>query len=123
MKNVTWSQRLWTQAKKWADYLARNNKFHHESSNPGNLFLSPGQPADPCARAVKYFYLEEKYYNYKKPQYYRAAGHFTQVRKIANKKFHRHPKLTISTYAQWSVLILQTLNRLIVAYIKRRKIN
>ena len=30
--------------------------------------------------AVKLFYSEEKYYNYKKPQYYKAAGHFTQVK-------------------------------------------
>jgi len=29
--------------------------------------------------AVKLFYSEEKYYNYKKPQYYKAAGHFTQL--------------------------------------------
>ncbi|XP_015755316.1 PREDICTED: Golgi-associated plant pathogenesis-related protein 1-like isoform X2 [Acropora digitifera] len=77
--NVTWSDNLWLQAKTWAEYLAKENKFQHDPKQPGNLFLSPGQPIDPCATAVKYFYMEEKYYNYSNPHFSLRTGHFTQV--------------------------------------------
>lgn len=59
--------------------MAKENKFQHEPKQPGNLFLSPGQPIDPCATAVKYFYMEEKYYNYSNPHFSLRTGHFTQV--------------------------------------------
>lgn len=59
--------------------MAKNNLFIHEAKDPGNLFLSAGKPDEPCARAVKLFYAEEKNYDYKKPEVFKGAGHFTQV--------------------------------------------
>ncbi|KAJ7392470.1 CRISP [Desmophyllum pertusum] len=77
--DVTWSFQLLKKAKNWANYLAENNLFKHESSNQGNLYLSSGQPKEPCAEAVMLFYGEEKNYDYKKPGATKSAGHFTQV--------------------------------------------
>lgn len=62
--------------------MADNNKFIHEEKDPGNLFLSAGQPKEPCARAVQLFYAEEKNYNYTTPEKFKGAGHFTQVGRI-----------------------------------------
>jgi len=59
--------------------LADNNLFDHEKKDPGNLFLSPGTPDEPCARAVQLFYTEEKNYDYRTPEFFKGAGHFTQV--------------------------------------------
>ncbi|KAL9983950.1 hypothetical protein ACROYT_G006199 [Oculina patagonica] len=77
--NVTWSYRMFIKARTWALYLAKNNLFIHEKEDPGNLFLSAGKPDEPCARAVKLFYAEEKNYDYRKPEVVKGAGHFTQV--------------------------------------------
>lgn len=77
--NVSWSWGLRKKAKDWADYLAEKNLFVHEKKDPGNLFLSAGKPAEPCTAAVKAFYTEEKLYDYRKPEQFKGAGHFTQV--------------------------------------------
>ncbi|KAL9983951.1 hypothetical protein ACROYT_G006200 [Oculina patagonica] len=77
--NVTWSMSLQKEAEDWVKYLADNNKFHHSSKNPGNLYLSVYRPREYCSDAIWWFHWEEKYYNYSNPKYYKAAGHFTQV--------------------------------------------
>lgn len=77
--NVTWSNMLYKKARRWAVYLADNNRFIHEKKDPGNLFLSAGKPTEPCTRAVQLFYTEEKNYDYKTPEVFKGAGHFTQV--------------------------------------------
>jgi len=77
--NVTWSIKLFKKARSWAIHLADNNLFDHEKKDPGNLFLSPGTPDEPCARAVQLFYTEEKNYDYRTPEFFKGAGHFTQV--------------------------------------------
>lgn len=76
---MTWSTKLYKKARTWAVYLASNNKFVHEEKDPGNIFLSAGKPKEPCARAVQLFYAEEKNYDYKTPEVFEGAGHFTQV--------------------------------------------
>ena len=78
---MSWSWGLRKKAKDWADYLAEENLFIHEKEDPGNLYLSPGKPAEPCAAAVKAFYTEEKLYDYRKPEQFMGAEHFTQVKK------------------------------------------
>ncbi|KAM7427215.1 the CRISP [Porites harrisoni] len=79
--NVTWSTGLQKQAEDWVKYLAENNKFHHSQNNPGNLYLSHPNvyPAEYCSDAIQWFHWEEKYYNYSRPGYSQAAGHFTTV--------------------------------------------
>ena len=67
------------KARTWAMHLAKNNLFDHDKDDPGNLYISPGKPPEPCAAAVKLFYTEEKKYDYKKPEVINGAGHFTQV--------------------------------------------
>lgn len=68
------------KAKNWANYLARNNEFKHESKDAGNLYSSATQQSNPCKVAVMAFYSEEKKYNYKKPGWSAQTGHFTQVK-------------------------------------------
>ena len=70
---------LQKEAEDWVKYLAKNNKFHHSTNNPGNLYLSVYRPKEYCSDAVQWFHWEEKFYNYSNPKYYKAAGHFTQV--------------------------------------------
>ena len=79
--NVTWSNSLQKEAEDWVKYLAENNKFHHSQKNPGNLYLShPNEyPEEYCSDAIQWFHWEEKFYNYDKPGYNQAAGHFTTV--------------------------------------------
>ncbi|KAM7445763.1 Golgi-associated plant pathoproteinsis-related protein 1 [Porites harrisoni] len=81
VSNVTWSTSLQKEAEDWVKYLAENNKFHHSQKNPGNLYLShPNDyPAEYCSDAIQWFHWEEKYYNYSRPGYSQAAGHFTTV--------------------------------------------
>ena len=76
---MTWSNKLYKKARTWAVYLASNNLFIHEEKDPGNIFLSAGKPKEPCTRAVQLFYAEEKNYDYKTPEVFEGAGHFTQV--------------------------------------------
>ncbi|XP_073238329.1 uncharacterized protein [Porites lutea] len=72
---------LQKQAEDWVKYLAENDKFDHSKKNPGNLYLSHPNvyPAEYCSDAVQWFHWEEKYYNYSRPGYSKAAGHFTTV--------------------------------------------
>ena len=76
-----WSASLQKEAEDWVKYLAENNKFEHSKQNPGNLYMTvPGdRPPEFCSDAVWWFHNEEQYYNYSKPGYVHAAGHFTQV--------------------------------------------
>ncbi|KAJ7392468.1 hypothetical protein OS493_012134 [Desmophyllum pertusum] len=78
--NVTWSTTLQKQAENWVKYLAKNDKFHHEGKNPGNLYMSGRPyPKEYCSDALWWFHEEEKSYNFKNPGFVKAAGHFTQV--------------------------------------------
>ncbi|KAM7445766.1 hypothetical protein ABFA07_005750 [Porites harrisoni] len=79
--NVTWSNSLQKEAEDWVKYLAENNTFEHSKKNPGNLYLShPNEyPEEYCSDAIQWFHSEEKFYNYDKPGYSQAAGHFTTV--------------------------------------------
>ena len=78
---------LQKQAEDWVKYLAENDKFDHSKKNPGNLYLSHPNvyPAEYCSDAVQWFHWEEKFYNYSRPRYSQAAGHFTTV-------WHEHYK-------------------------------
>ena len=76
---MTYTTDLEKKATRWANYLAKNNKFQHETSSPGNLYMTSIQESNPCRVAVTAFYSEEKKYNYKKPGWSTATGHFTQV--------------------------------------------
>ena len=70
---------LQKEAEDWVKYLADNDKFHHSSKNPGNLYLSSYKAKEICSDAIWWFHNEEKKYDYSNPRYYKAAGHFTQV--------------------------------------------
>lgn len=79
---MTWSDELTKGAKSWADILARNNTFKHaEGIKPGeNLYLSGKPlPEEICTEATTLFYEEIKKYDFNKPGFSLATGHFTQV--------------------------------------------
>jgi len=79
---VTWSDELTRGAQSWADILAQNNTFKHaQGIGPGeNLYLSGKPlPEEVCTEATTLFYEEIKKYDFNKPGFSRATGHFTQV--------------------------------------------
>lgn len=79
---MTWSDDLTRGAESWANILARNNTFEHAKGiAPGeNLYLSGKPlPEEPCTEATKLFYEEVKKYDFDKPGFSMATGHFTQV--------------------------------------------
>ena len=92
---MTWSDELEKDAKTWADFLSANNKFQHGSSGE-NLYITGSKPSDPCVRATKAFYDEIKDYNFNKPGFSMATGHFTQVSSFILWTFDYVRELSIS---------------------------
>jgi len=81
---LTWSDTLAKNAKRWADELARDNKFEHDPNLKGegeNLswYSSSGGTVMSCAKAVDSWYSEIKDYDYNDPKFGSKTGHFTQV--------------------------------------------
>ena len=82
MEPLTWSDDLTRGAQSWANILAQNNTFKHaEDIAPGeNLYLSGKPlPEEVCTEATTLFYEEIKKYDFNKPGFSMATGHFTQV--------------------------------------------
>ena len=80
--DIKWSTSLANDAQRWANYLAANNKFEHDSNSGGqgeNLYASSGDSQDSCRRATTAFYNEVKKYDYDNPGFTTGTGHFTQV--------------------------------------------
>ena len=77
-----WDTTVAKFAQKWCDYLRDNNLFEH-SKNSGygeNLYKSWGSSSDNAGkRAVDRWYKEISDYDYGKPGFSMATGHFTQV--------------------------------------------
>lgn len=79
---VTWNETLAKGATEWATYLADNDKFEHaQNIIPGeNLYLSGTPlPKESCTEATQLFYAEIKDYDFDKPGFSMATGHFTQL--------------------------------------------
>lgn len=73
-------------AQDYADYLAANNLFEHNSGRPSgvgeNLFRLSRSSAITSfngSRAVESWFSEITKYNYSDPQYSSGTGHFTQL--------------------------------------------
>lgn len=82
MGPVTWSNNLTEGAQSWANILVKNNTFKHAKGiAPGeNLYLSGNPlPEEICTEATTLFYEEVKKYDFNKPGFSMATGHFTQV--------------------------------------------
>ena len=80
--DIKWSTSLANDAQKWANYLAANNKFEHDSnrgSQGENIYASSGDSQESCRRATTAFYNEVKKYDYNNPGFTAGTGHFTQV--------------------------------------------
>ena len=94
-----WSQSLASDAQKWADYLAANDKFEHDPNRKGqgeNIYWSSGDSQNSCERATTAFYNEVKDYDYDNPGFSLKTGHFTQVYTFSN--FQNLEIITIISY-------------------------
>ncbi|MFM7408088.1 MAG: CAP family protein [Cuspidothrix sp.] len=85
---LTTSSSANTTAQSWAQYLATNGLFQHSSSTQRNnagenlyVFYTTGSidAATLANNAVKTWYDEVSKYNYSKPGFSAATGHFTQI--------------------------------------------
>ena len=67
-------------AMKRAEYMAKTDIFAHPSYLPygENLYWKSGRVPS-CDSALKMWYNENKYYNYKSGQFSPSTGHFTQM--------------------------------------------
>lgn len=82
--SLEYSSRLESGALGWARRLAASGKFEHSGGNDGEnlhfFFSSEAISAEELAeQAVSHWYNEIKKYNYKRPGFSGATGHFTQV--------------------------------------------
>ncbi|KAJ6639770.1 Protein PRY2, partial [Pseudolycoriella hygida] len=72
-----------THAQNWANYLAKTDKFIHSNGPYGeNLYKIWGGSTDKnsiIADAIRAFYSEIKYYDWKHPGFSMKTGHFTQL--------------------------------------------
>jgi glioma pathogenesis-related protein 2 len=86
---LTSSNSLNTSAQKWAQYLANNGLFEHSSASQRNnagenlyVYYTTASTVDSTNlgnMAVKSWYDEVSKYDYNKPGFSSATGHFTQV--------------------------------------------
>ncbi len=77
---IRWSANLAKSAQKYAETLAKNNKFEHGSTQYGeNLYASSANVG--YTTAIKAWYSEKKYYNYASNSCTndRVCGHYTQL--------------------------------------------
>uniref|UniRef100_A0A0N5A2Y2 SCP domain-containing protein n=1 Tax=Parastrongyloides trichosuri TaxID=131310 RepID=A0A0N5A2Y2_PARTI len=74
------------KAQKYANYLARTNKFEHERDGKHGENLAVGIGPS-IYGVVKLWYDEIKYYNFNRPRWTSQVGHFTQLIWRSSKKF------------------------------------
>jgi len=85
VEKLTWDEEVAEFAQTWCDNLAANDKFEHSkgSGYGENLYKMWGSGDDPAAGAGKKaaikWYKEIKEYDWEKPGFTMATGHFTQV--------------------------------------------
>lgn len=84
---LSWDSEVAATAQTWADHLASNNLFTHDSSSPygENLFMWVLQQEN-CLRMTKFWYDEIGVYNFDQPEFTSGAGHFTQIVWRASKR-------------------------------------
>jgi len=77
---LRWSARLAIAARKWADTLAANGRFEHQTHNPygENLFTAAGTEAPPI-EVVRWWAAEASDYDYKTNTCRGTCGHYTQL--------------------------------------------
>lgn len=78
--DLHWSAEIEKYAQQWADKLASENKMYHRQPNKygENIYWISGGDSNGID-AVDAWYSEIKQYNFNKPGFSMATGHFTQV--------------------------------------------
>lgn len=78
--DLNWNVNMQKFAQKWAETIAKKDKMEHRPNNKygENIYWTSGGKLD-AKSAVKAWYDEIKFYNYKKPGFGMKTGHFTQV--------------------------------------------
>ncbi|MBP7901380.1 MAG: hypothetical protein KA015_01045 [Spirochaetes bacterium] len=78
--DLQWSNEIEKYAQQWADKLASENKMYHRQPNKygENIYWISGGDSN-GQDAVDAWYSEIKQYNFNKPGFSMATGHFTQL--------------------------------------------
>ncbi len=77
---LKWNADVQNYAQNWADKIAREDRMYHRQPNKygENIYwMSGGNPS--AASVVQAWYNEIKQYNFARPGFSGATGHFTQV--------------------------------------------
>jgi len=79
---ISWSPILYGVSQQWSYYLTANNLFQHSNNNQygENLAYLQGYGVDPVAlikKSIDLWYAEVSAYDFSKPGFSSATGHFT----------------------------------------------